>query len=138
MEKSQLEWGDLLYLHALANNKTLSGAAESLEVNRTTVSRRLDNLEQALGVKLVAKSGRDLVLTEVGQLALKSAEAMHEQVTGLKREIRNRDESYEGMVRITTTPRLCGLIEPALSRLMLEHPEMRIELSASMEAEDGS
>lgn len=136
MEKNQLDWGDLLYLYTLANSDSLMDAAEKLEVNRTTVSRKIENLEDALGAKLFIKSGRELVLTDFGQKALQSAEMVKDQVGSLQRHARDDGQELAGLVRITATPKLCALIEPELSAFLAENPDVIIELSASMAAED--
>ena len=132
MEKSQLDWGDLLYLYTLAKSDNLLDAAEKLEVNRTTVSRRIESLEQAIGAKLFVKKGRDLVLTEAGQMALESAERIYDEVGAMKGAIRSRDKRLDGLVIITATPKMCALLEPEISRFLLNHPGLRIEFSASM------
>ncbi len=136
MEKNELDWGDLLYLYTLANSDSLMDAAEKLEVNRTTVSRKIENLEDALGAKLFVKSGRDLVLTDFGHAALQSAEAVKDQVGLLKLRARDEGQALAGVVRITATPRLCALIEPELTEFIRENPDVKIELSASMATED--
>ena len=60
------DWQDLKFLLALVEHGSLPAAAEALDVNRTTVSRRIASLEQRLGVKLVQKVGRSLVPTDAG------------------------------------------------------------------------
>ena len=43
-----VDWQDILFLMTLAESKSLSAAAEKLDVNRTTVSRRIESLEKTL------------------------------------------------------------------------------------------
>ncbi len=135
MELNHLDWGDLRYLLTLSECRSLQHAAERLEVNRSTVSRRIEHLEKALGSKLFVRQGRDLVITESGQIVRDSAQRIEEEVIGLQRSVREHGDQIEGTVRITATPRMCVLLEPALSKLLRKYPEMKLEISASMQRE---
>jgi DNA-binding transcriptional LysR family regulator len=61
-----MDWGDLRYLLAIARAGTLSGAARRLEVNQTTVSRRLAAAETALASRLFDRVDGKFVPTENG------------------------------------------------------------------------
>ncbi len=136
MEVSQLDWGDLRYVLTLAECRSLQHAAERLEVNRTTVSRRIEHLERALGTKLFVKQGRDLAMTETGKIVRDAAKRVETEVVGLQRSVREHGDQLEGTVRITATPKMCALLEPALSVFLKQYPEMSLEVSASMQRED--
>ena len=75
------------YLLALSHHRTLPLAAEVLGVNRTTVSRRIEQLETELGVRLVEKVGRDLALTTAGLEAVSAAEMIEGEVHNLERSV---------------------------------------------------
>ena len=70
------EWTDLRFFLELARAGTLSGASRRLEVEHTTVARRIDRLEQQLGTTLFDRSREGYELTEMGQALLPHAEAM--------------------------------------------------------------
>jgi hypothetical protein len=53
-----LDWNDLRYFLAVCRAGTLAGAARDLRVRHSTVGRRLEALEQALGVSLSAWASR--------------------------------------------------------------------------------
>ena len=59
-----------LYFSLVAEKNSISRAAQSLGVNASTVSRKLDELEQSLGVRLIERDTRNSRLTEAGQAYL--------------------------------------------------------------------
>lgn len=54
--------------HALCQHKSLTAAAKSLGQPKSTLSRRLSQLEEDLGQALVAKQGNRLTLTKAGEV----------------------------------------------------------------------
>ena len=69
-----LNYHHLLYFHTVAKCGTISAAARELRLAPPTISAQLRALEENLGEKLFAKSGRRLVLTETGQVVLQYAD----------------------------------------------------------------
>src|SRR6476469_1782972 len=75
------EWTDLRFFLELARAGTLSGASRGLQVEHTTVARRIDRLEQQLGAALFDRSREGYELTEMGRALLPHAEAMEGAAT---------------------------------------------------------
>ena len=61
-----MDWDDYRYFAALAEAGSVRGAANELGVNASTVTRRLESLETALGVSLFKRTGRGLNITTEG------------------------------------------------------------------------
>jgi DNA-binding transcriptional LysR family regulator len=131
-----LDWNDLHHLYALAKHGSLPGAAEAINVNRTTVARRINQLETALGTKLVERMGRDLVLTDAGREAAASAEIIDGEFQSLQRRVFGRDQQLAGAIRVTVTPAIGNLIARQLAQFTALHPEILLEVSATNAAED--
>jgi LysR family transcriptional regulator, transcriptional activator of nhaA len=64
----RLNYQHLLYFWSVVRTGSLTRACEELALSAPTVSSQLRTLEERLGEKLLAKSGRSLVPTEVGKL----------------------------------------------------------------------
>lgn len=126
-----LDWQDLKFLLAFAQHSSLIGAAEHLDVNRTTVTRRLENLENSLGTKLVERVGRGLELTQAGQEALVTAEIMQGEMQSLERNISGRDQRIAGIIKLTCTPRIATIIGPDLAHFGELYPDVLLEVSVS-------
>lgn len=131
-----VDWQDILFLMTLAESKSLSSAAEKLDVNRTTVSRRIESLEQAFGTKLVERISRNLVLTEAGREVVASAEIMNGEVQSLRRRISGKDEEIAGVIRFTTTQVIARLISHRMAEFGATHPQVLLEISATNAQED--
>lgn len=131
-----LDWNDLQYLLALQRQTTLYKAAEALGVNRTTVARRIEQLEEKLGSKLVQKAGRELILTSAGQEAVAAAEVVEGELHNLERRVFGRDQQLAGVIRLTAPPGLSSLLAPELSNFQTENPDVSIEISATNSVED--
>ena len=114
-----MNWDDLTYLLAVR----LRG------VDKTTVSRRLAALEQALGQTLVERDGdRRLVLTQAGHRVAHQAEQMEDAA----RHIAAPDpERTRGWVRVTAVPLVVNhMLLPAVPRLTEGTPGVAVELIA--------
>lgn len=79
----RLNYQHLLYFWAVVRSGSVARASEELALSAPTISAQLRTLEERLGEKLLAKSGRTLVPTEVGRLVYGYAE----QIFGLGREL---------------------------------------------------
>jgi DNA-binding transcriptional LysR family regulator len=131
-----LDWSDLQYLLALARHGSLPRAAEALGVNRTTVSRRIGALEEALDARLVERAGRDLTLTQAGEEVVASAQGIEGEVAGLERRVFGRDHRLAGTIRLTTMSGMAQLIGAHLTRFTVAHPDIVLEIGVTNAVED--
>lgn len=69
-----LNYHHLLYFWFVAKEGSLSRACEKLNLTQPTISAQIRALEEALGEKLFARTGRNLVLTDVGRVVLRYAD----------------------------------------------------------------
>ena len=80
-----LNYHHLLYFWTVARAGSLAAASAELRLAQSTVSGQIRSLEQSLGEKLFARSGRRLVLTEMGRVVFRYAE----EIFTLGRELRD-------------------------------------------------
>jgi len=78
-----LNYHHLLYFWVVACHGSVTRAAAELRLAQSTVSTQLRTLEEVLGEKLFARTGRRLVLTDVGRLVFRYAD----EIFGLGREL---------------------------------------------------
>lgn len=121
---------DLLILLEVARSGRLTRAAEVLGLSHTTVARRIESLERALGGKVLIRTTTGWDLTPLGQQALRTAEqldqAMHELDAG------DGDAQLDDVVRLSTPDAFSVLVAaPAAARLNSRHPRLRIEIVSS-------
>ena len=97
MQIEQLNFHHLFYFWRVAKVGHLTRAADELHVSQSALSTQIRQLEDRLGSALFQRTGRGLVLTDTGQLALSYAE----NIFGLGQELLGRLHGRsEGMVRL--------------------------------------
>ena len=80
-----LNYHHLLYFYIVAREGSIARATEVLNLTQPTISAQLRALEESLGEKLFEKSGRKLVLTEIGKVVYRYAD----EIFTLGRELRD-------------------------------------------------
>ena len=88
-----LNYHHLYYFWTVAKEGTIARACEKLRLAQPTISRQLAQLENALGEKLFARSGRRLELTGVGQVVFEYAEEIFPVGQELIEVLRGRPRS---------------------------------------------
>lgn len=119
---------DLRLLCALAQAKTLAGAARALNLNHASAWRRLGHLERRLGVRLFERSRTGYISTAAGNEAIELAERVLHEIDETGRRLAGHDLRLTGTVRLTTTEALFGFIAPVLATLRQSHPGLLVEV----------
>jgi DNA-binding transcriptional LysR family regulator len=128
-----IPWGDVQMFLAIAETGSLSAAAKRLLVTQPTVSRRLAELEGAVGEPLFDRSVEGTSLTSFGERMLAPARRMAEEAGELERVASGASEAPRGVVRITAAPGVAfALLAPFAARVRDRLPEVRLEVSATI------
>lgn len=129
--KREIDWNDLRYFLAVARLGRLSPAARRLQVEHSTVSRRIDALERTMGTRLFDRHRDGLVLTEAGHALLPMAEQVEATVAVVSEELSGQDLSINGEVRLATPEGLAvSFLTSKLKPLLDEYPRLTVELLA--------
>jgi len=131
-----VNWDDLRYFAAVLRNGSLAGAARELGCEHTTVSRRLDSLEAALGAKLFLRAPDGLRPTRAAEELAPLVEQMAHAVDAIERRVAGEDESVSGVVRLTAPEAFVGLVLAQLLVLKSRHPELILQVQADDRALD--
>ncbi|MEP4030862.1 LysR family transcriptional regulator [Roseibium polysiphoniae] len=124
-----LVWDDLRLLLALARAESLAGAADLLNLDATTVSRRIKAMEKRAGEALLNRnrSGRSQ-LTQTGQELADHAEQMEMHAHAADALI-GKGTQLSGTVRLTAVPFLLNrLLAPRLSEFSRLNPGLNVSL----------
>lgn len=123
-----LAWDDIRYFLALARTGSLSAASRQIGVEHSTVSRRAGQLESALSVRLFDRLARGWALTVEGQALLRQAEAVEQEIWGLRRAASGID-TLTGTVRLSAPPMILShWLLPGLANLRADHPSLKLDL----------
>src|SRR5659263_729976 len=79
----------------VAKLKSYTRAAEMLNITQPAVSQHIKQLEEYYKVKLIKKKGRQISLTEEGELLLKNAKEFETNSLLLKRKLKNKSAAIK-------------------------------------------
>jgi LysR family transcriptional regulator, transcriptional activator of nhaA len=105
-----LNYHHLRYFWTVARKGGVRKAAEELHVSQPSISAQLRLLEESLGQKLFRRSGRNLVLTETGQLVLNYADEIFSAGRELMNAVKQRPGKHPVRVSIGLTDAFPKLI----------------------------
>jgi DNA-binding transcriptional LysR family regulator len=125
------DWDHLRFFLAIARRRSLSAAARQLQVQQSTVGRRLAALEATVEARLFDRTPDGYFLTAAGESLLPRAERIEDETLSAEREMLGRESRVAGVVRMTAAQALGNsFLVPLLGRLHAEQPEIVVELVA--------
>lgn len=132
-----LEWNDLGVILAICRAGSLSGAARMLGHNHSTIFRKINAIEDKTGVRFFERLPDGYAMTEAGQIAMRYAERVENEVHALGREVMGQDMRLQGKIRVTAPEGIATMLAPEiLARFCRRHPDVSIELSGGSAAMD--
>jgi len=118
----------LRYFVAVVDHQSFSRAAEALYVTQPTVSKMIQQLEQALDLTLLERTGKRFTLTDAGNIVLQRGRAllaMHEEM-GV--ELQDLQQLRRGDLRIGVTQQAHAPLAPLLAAYHRRHPQIELKL----------
>jgi DNA-binding transcriptional LysR family regulator len=122
-------WDDLEAFLAVCRAGTLSEAARVLEVDHSTVLRRVGALESCLSTRLFDRLPSGYALTAPGAAFSEKLAGVSEQVEAAHRHVLGLDEAVSGLVRVTTTDSGLALLTPHIAAFAKLHPRIEVHMS---------
>lgn len=124
-------WDDYRIAFQVAKSGTLSRAGRALQMNHATVLRHINQLEEALQVKLFIRHQRGYQLTDAGELMMRQLPEISQKFNQLEDLLASAEKNISGNLRITTVPDYPPLLNPALRAFREEYPKLRIQIIAT-------
>jgi len=103
---------DLHYLVAVAEHRHFGKAADASFVSQPTLSMQIKKLEKELGIQLIERNPRHVLLTEAGQQIVERAQVVLAQVDDIRSIARQAADADAGTVRIGLFPTLAPYFLP--------------------------
>ncbi len=129
MGQSKIASDDLLLFAAIAEAGSLVRAAESLGMPKATVSRRLANLEAALGQQLIVRTTRRLSLTDFGQGFLEQCLRVAEEVEAANDFARSQERQPSGWLRVSMPGDYAQQqLSRAIATFVEKYPDIQLDL----------
>ena len=131
-----LETAELLAFTTTVDARSLSRAAMELGLPRATVGRRLQRLEERLGVRLLRRTTRSLSLTDAGEALYRQARLALDAVKRAEESVRRTDSAVRGDLRVSVPPITKPSFHQLLADFAARYPEIRLQVHFSTEHVD--
>jgi DNA-binding transcriptional LysR family regulator len=128
---------DVQFFAAVVENQGFSAAARTLNLPKSSVSRRIANLEARLGVRLIERSTRSLRLTEIGVSFYERCRAILADLDAAEREVAVQRGEPVGLVRMSCPTGLAQFVlAKILPDFLARYPKVRLQILATNRAID--
>jgi len=139
---AHINYHHLRYFWVIANETSLTRAAERLHVSQSALSIQVRKLEDSLGQRLFDRENRRLVLTEAGRIALDYAQTIFRAGDELLNTLKNRPSGNRQTIRIGAVATLSRNFQLQLLQPLIDRPDLDLivrsgslaELLAQLEA----
>ena len=126
---NSLEWDDFRLVKTIAEHRALGPAAEALKLNHSTIFRKLNTLEEQLGMRVFERSRSGYVLTVPGEEMLTIASQMADAVQDFERRAAGMDARPSGELRVTTTDTIFShLLAPIFASFRAAYPGITLDV----------
>lgn len=120
---------DMLFFAEVVERGGFTAASYSLGIPKSRLSRRISELEQELGVRLLQRTTRKLSLTEVGETYLRHCISMREEAQAASDAVAQVKGTPRGTVRVSCPVTLAQSVLGELMPVFLErNPEVKLEM----------
>ncbi len=132
-----MNWDDIRIFLAVARQGSVRSAALKLNVNHSTVSRRITAFEESMNVRLFERMQNGYLLTSAGEDLLKTANKIEEEVASVDRRIIGRDEQMSGTIRVTLPSALgTSFLIKEFAEFCSLYPDIKLDIDCSYELAD--
>jgi DNA-binding transcriptional LysR family regulator len=115
---------------AVAEASSFTLAAERLHLTQPAISKRINLLEQFLGNRLFDRIGKQIKLTEAGQILLPHAKKILREIEDTRNAVQNLSQSVSGRLTLASSHHI-GLhrLPPVLKQYSEQYAEVSIDIS---------
>ena len=122
----------LLLYARIVDAGSFSQAARNMVMPVSTLSRKIAELEDQLGVRLLERSTRQMRVTEIGQDILDQARRTAEIKENVSNLVASHQSEIQGILRITATAGVVeGLVSQLITGFQLSYPQIRIHVKTA-------
>lgn len=127
-----MNWDDLRLFLAVARTGSISGAARQLDVQHSTVSRRIRQFEEKMGTRLIERKQGGYELTPAGESVKEAAIHIEREVLAVDGSVQGIDKDIAGPLRVTAINNMASsVLMPMLARFSELHPQVELHVIVS-------
>lgn len=122
-----MDLNETLAFAQVVRSGSFVGAARELGIPKSTLSRRIAELEQRLGARLLQRTTRKQSLTDVGQVYFRHAERVLSEMEAAELAVTRMQEVPRGLLRVST-PINVPYLGPVFASFLYQFPEVQLEV----------
>ncbi|HEM8015825.1 TPA: LysR family transcriptional regulator [Enterobacter chengduensis] len=123
---------DFVWFVKVVDYGGFAAAGRALDLPKSRLSRRIAQLEERLGVRLIHRTTRQFTVTEVGQTFYQHCKAMMVEAEAAEEAVAALQAEPRGVVRITCPITLLHVhVGPMLAKFMARYPGINLQLEAT-------
>ena len=123
---------DMLFFAEVVDRGSFAAAGRALNIPKSKLSRRVAELEERLGVRLLHRTTRRLSLTQAGEIYHRHCVAMREEAEAADEAVARVRSEPRGTVRVTCPVTLAQTTVGSLVPLFLaQHPQVRLDMQVT-------
>ncbi len=127
-----MNWDDLKLFLAVARTSSISGGAKLLNIQHSTVSRRLRKLETKLGARLLERKNTGYELTAAGIQVKQAADRMESEVLHMDGVVLNKDSILSGSLKVSAINNMAStVLMPVFASFSRANPQIELSISVS-------
>jgi DNA-binding transcriptional LysR family regulator len=127
-----MDLNDIVVFTKVVETKSFTGAAEQLGLPKSTVSRKLAQLEERLGVRLVQRTTRKLALTDIGEAYYERCSRIVADVAAAEQLVTDMQATPRGRLRVTAPIDISSAyLGEIVASFIAGHPEVNVEIEAT-------
>lgn len=129
--------GSMQVFISVVDSGSFSESARRLGLSQPSISRKINALEEDLGVRLLQRTTRRLSLTEAGQIYYEKAQNIQREVIEASQSISGFKETPSGVLRISAPHTWTDKkIAPYLGEFLRLYPEIKIDIECNDNIQD--
>jgi DNA-binding transcriptional LysR family regulator len=130
-----MDLNEMLVFARVVQTGSFTAAAADLRMPKSTVSRKVSELEERLKSRLLQRTTRKLSLTDVGRTYYDYCARIVGEIEDAERAVSSLEESPRGLLRVTALVN-AAFLGPIVSDFLKRYPEVRLELFCTARAVD--
>lgn len=128
---------DLSLFIRVVETGSFTAAAESLNVQKSTISRRIAQLEDVLGIRLIQRTTRKLKLTSEGEELFARAQPLVDDLEAVQDDISSSKTELRGRLRLTMPTEIgVFMMNEVISSFMHAYPRIEVDVELSTRTVD--
>src|SRR5262245_24864330 len=127
LDNRSMDLNELLVFTRVVQAGSFTAAARLLKMPKSSVSRKVSDLEERIGARLLHRTTRKLGLTDAGRIYFERAAPIVSDIEQVDQAVAELQATPRGLLRITA-PLSFGLVGPIVASFLEQNSEVRVDL----------